>query len=201
MAGNFNGSDVVGGADLVPGGLAPLGISNTLDIDKTKGTLGKLAIDTNGIHFGGWYYGEEASVALNTPAGVPVVRSDGSIVQWGLELAYNSDSIVAQAQYLSTTVDFEDDAIDDDLIQDGWYGLLGANVGPVQIVGRYDYFDYDDEKIIATNRRDEEAATTLGVNYPINDNATLGANYTWRNIEDLDSNQDELAVIMEVNLF
>ncbi|HUT52906.1 MAG TPA: hypothetical protein VM658_05910 [bacterium] len=214
MIGNFNGSDIVGGTGLLPfgaiptrpphaGGIVPLGLSNVMDIDKTKGTSVKLAVDSEGLHAGGWYYGEQASVKLRDPvAPYPrIIADDANIEQWGAELCYNSDLLILQGQYLSTRLNFNDPHTKI-LYQSGWYVLLGANIGDQgQAFARYDYFDYDNKKVIANDAHDQEAATTIGGNYNINDNTKVGVNYTFRDIEGWDANTDELAVIVEVNLF
>ncbi len=200
MVGHFNGSEIVGGPNV--GGIEVHGANNVIDIDKTKGALAKLAVDTGGFHFGGFYYGEFASVQFaKTPPGTGTLTGDAQIDQWGLEMNYASDMWIGQAQYLSTTLDFYDDVIDDDLIQNGWYALLGANLGQAQIVARYDYFMYDAEEIIVSEDMNEEVATTIGVNYKLNENVIAGLNYTIRDIEDWDANTDEIAVIVETNLF
>jgi len=195
MIGTFNGTDLLGPPPTLPG------VNNGVDIDRAKGTLAKLAVDTNGFHLGGWYWWEDASVttAGNT-LGVKTTR-DAKNVQWGAEASYNSDRILFQAQYLSTSIDFNDSAVKDDLVQSGWYVLAGVIVNQFQIVGRYDYFSYDMDDLMLSDDMDEETATTAGVNYMINESTTLGVNYTWRDVEDWDANLNELAVIIEANLF
>jgi len=187
--GNFNGSETYGGSD----GLGVLALNNTMDIDKTKGTAAKIAYDGSGIHVGGWYYGEQVGLDMGS-------HVDGKVDQWGLEVAYNSDSILAQAQYLSSTLDPLDGSLDS-LVQDGWYIMLGYQIQSFQIVGRYDAVNYDEDAVMLSDDANEETATTLGVNYLINPNTTLGLNYTWRDLEGADANTDELALIIEANLF
>ena len=198
MVGHFNGNDIYGGAE----GLIDVpGLNNTMDIDKTKGTLVKITGGSGGMHAGVWYYAEEVSIKPDTSA-----WRDSNINQWGIELAQMSESYVVQFQYLSTVLDPEDDGADD-LEQSGWYLLVGGNVGPVQVVARYDYFDYDmeeallDTPLLVSDKMNEESATVLGFNYNINANTILGLNYTWRNVEDWDANTDELSMIIEMNLF
>jgi hypothetical protein len=205
MIGNYNGTDIVGGSDI--GGVAVNGMNNTMDIDKTKGTSIKLAVDNEGLHCGGWYYWEEASLKMVAAGRIPPLpigtlrTADAAVDQWGLELAYDSDLLILQSQYLSTKVNFQDSKVKD-LFQSGWYVLLGAHLGEqVQVVARYDYFDYDNKKVLFKDKMDTESATTLGVNYLVNGNTMVGLDYTFRNIEDWDANTDELAVIVEVNLF
>lgn len=196
MVGNFNGSEIVGGPDI--SGINILGLDNTMDIDKTKGTVAKVAYDGSGIHVGGWYYGEEVGINY---AGSAHGFADGKLDQWGAEFAYESESIIAQAQYLSSTLDLLDSDMDDNLVQDGWYILLGYQADAFQVVARYDTINYDQDEVIMPDDFNNETATTLGVNYLINPNTTLGVNYTWRDLEGVDANTDELALILETNLF
>lgn len=204
MAGNFNGTDVVGGI----GNVMPLGMNNIVDIDKTKGTQMKLAFDAEGFHIAGWYYGEEASVTLWNPAMVNTltpkagrIREDGTIQQWGVEFDMNTELVFAQAQYLNTRLDMDDENVDD-LWQAGWYVLLGMNVtDQFQLLGRYDFMDYDNEEVLISDRRDEEQWAMAGMNYLVNENVTVGVNYTWRWLENEHANLNELAFITEMNLF
>jgi len=218
MVGNFNGTNITGGSDF--GGLAPPGVSNTMDINKTKGTVAKLSVDVEGVHFGAWHYGESASVRLRAlprysgvfpapPLFSGIKSTDASINQWGAEFSMDTEVLILQGQYMQTALNFHDSKAKSPLggplhplYQSGWYALLGFNLGEVaQIVGRYDYFDYDNKKIIALDGADEEGATTLGLNFLINEGTTLGLNYTFRYIEDWEANQNEYGLIIETNLF
>ena len=220
MAGSFNGSEIVGGADL--NDINVLGNSNVMDLEKTKGGLVKLAMDQEGMHFGVWYYGEEAAVRVESderPPGAPgppptdpggaVRNADAAIEQKGVELALTSDALIMQAQYLQTILDFNDPDGKSrlggnlhELYQEGWYVLLGANMGDgAQAVCRYDYMDYDNKKVIVLDGRDSEGALTFGLNYLINENTTMGVNYTHRWIEDWHASPHEWSFIMETNLF
>jgi len=197
---NVNGSDIVGGTDVLNmtgENVALLGVNNIGDIDKTKGTAIKLALDMESFHAGAWYYGETASVTGYTPWKQVY---DAKIDQWGLEASLNTEIVILQGQYLSTTLDPMDTGVDN-LVQNGWYFLLGFNMGPAQLVGRYDMVDADQDEVIISSDANEEKATTVGLNFKINDNTTAGLDYTWRDLEGVDANTDELALILEVDLF
>lgn len=205
QVGSFNGTDIFAGSDV--GGIAVLGANNMVDVDKSKGFVAKLALDMEGFHFGGWYYGETAAVTV--PSGPSTDTYDGKIDQWGAEVAWTSDMFLLQGQYLSSTLDCMDDDVSDDLIQNGWYALAGINLGPAQLVYRYDYINYDQDNMLddgtaaalMTDDNNEESAQTVGLNFKINDQTTAGLNYTFRDVEDWDANTDELSFILEVDLF
>lgn len=198
QVGNFNGMGTVNDAVPPPINMNVFipGVNNTMDIDKTKATVAKIGIVSEGFQAAGWYNGETAW--MDDAAGE---THDAQVAQWGIELAYTSDAFLLQGQYLSSTVDWLDDSISDDMVQNGWYVLAGVGVGPAMIVGRYDMVNYDQEELFIDGDINEETATTLGVNFMVNDNTTAGLNYTWRDVEDWDADANELALILEVNLF
>lgn len=190
QVGNFNGNETIGGKE----GLAILGMNNTMDIDKTKGTAAKIAYDGSGLHVAGWYFGEEVGIGGGW-------GNDAKLDQWGAELAYTSDSFFLQGQYLSSKLDALDDVVDDDLVQDGWYALIGAQMDAFQVIYRYDFVNYDREGLIYDSDYNTEQANTIGVNYLINPNVTLGVNYVFRHMENFEANANEFGLILETNLF
>lgn len=196
---SVNGSDIAAGPEVL-GGIAFNGLNNMVDIDKTKGFAGKVAVDMEGFHFGGWYYGETASIVMANGSLDGQLTTDAQITQWGAELGLTTDMFLLQAQYLTTTLDPMDTGADD-LLQNGWYVLAGVNVGPAQIVGRYDMVNADQDNVLISSDFNEESAVTAGINFMINDNTTAGLDYTWRDLENVDANTDELAFILEVDLF
>jgi hypothetical protein len=224
--GSFNGTDTIGGFGSLGAtggqvGWAPLGVMNTMDIDKSKGTAMKLSFDTEGFHFGGWYYGEAANVQLYDPAmikaGTPKVgriTEDGTIAQFGLEADFNSEFLFVQAQYLNTHLDLRDKHVPN-VFQWGWYGLVGVHLAKgLDLVGRYDYFMYDGDgkiltgtynlltsKFVANEKMNEETQAMVGIHYAVNENVTVGVDYTWKWIENWKPNTNELSAIVEMNLF
>jgi hypothetical protein len=201
QVGSFNGSDIYAGPDVfaATGSLVAIGgLNNIGDIDKTKGMAYKLALDMESLHLGGWYYGETASMTY--PSGPSTDTLDAKIDQWGLEAAFSTDMVILQAQYLSSTLDPMDSG-SDELVQNGWYGLIGVNMGPAQLVYRYDYVNYDQDEALVTEDMNEESANTIGLNVAVNENTTAGLNYTIRDVEDWDADTDEWAFILEVDLF
>jgi hypothetical protein len=208
QVGNFNGSETVGGMEF--NDVAILGLDNTMDIDKTKGTAFKVAYDGEGFHAGGWYYAEEAGVRMDLFDGATLLGHktvDGQIDQWGAEAGYTSDAFLLQGQYLSSTFDDLDRSIPgvkktkNDLVQSGWYGLVGAQASGVQLIYRFDQVYYDSEGALPSFVPNDENAHTVGVNYLVNPNVTVGLNYVWRQIDGWDANTNELGFIMEANLF
>lgn len=206
MVANYNGMEIT---DSNPDNFG--GMNNTMDIDKSKGTSVKLAAGSDAMQGGVWYNAEKIGYKRYNLGAAPPVSTDGIIdgdlTQWGVEISYNAEAFMLQGQLLSTTLD-QLDSGKDDIEQTGWYVLAGFNAGPAQIVARYDYFDYFEGEDLdgdgvdeLDDGSDEESAITLGVNYGINDNTTLGVNYTMRDVEDWDTTTDEIAVIIEANLF
>ncbi|MFO8055986.1 MAG: porin [bacterium] len=209
MLGGFNGSEYVGGDETDIGDAEAYGLDNTMDIDRNKGLLAKVAVDQEGMHFGGWYYAEDAAIEPEHLDGYIDTRpADGNLVQWGIEAAYNANNLLVAVEYLQSTFDAEDSAVDDNLVQSGWYFLAGYTMNRFQVVARYDYVNYDMEEMLLDDRHDvsssdynEESAITAGVNYLLNEQTTVGLNYTWRDLENYEPAADELAVIVEVDLF
>ncbi len=201
MVGHFNGTDPV--ASYNTGVAAFPGINNTMDIDKTKGTNVKVQLDMSGFHLGGFYYFEEASITYASGA-----MEDARIDQYGVEAAYESDSLFAQAQYMTTNLDWQDIG-SQDLVQWGAYGLIGINIENVQIVGRYDYMDYDaDDTILDVNPvtlvfydANTETMISGAVNWLITEQTTLGFNYNYRDVEGWEVDINEFALIVEMDLF
>ncbi len=214
IAGAFNGNQVMGGDDL-GNELVMLGNDNTMDMDRNKGLLVKAAYDGEGFHLGGWYYAEDASVSGSqitaTTAYAPGADAvvDARSARWGIEGSYSAHNLVVAAEYIQSTYDAEDDASawDDNLVQTGYYLLLGYNMERFEVVARYDYVNYDgEESALAPAAVDpadynEEAAVTAGVNYFLNEQTTVGFDYTWRSLESYESKADELALIIELDLF
>lgn len=207
QVGSFNGSGIYAGSDV--GGIDIWGPNNMIDVDKTKGMAYKLSLDMESLHVGGWYYGETAAVTYPNGSADGVDTWDGKIDQWGAEVAYTTEMFLVQGQYLSSTLDAMDSAVDDDLVQTGWYALAGVNLGPAQLVYRYDVINYDEENLFdddpiaptMTEDNNEESAQTIGLNFTVNENTTAGLNYTIRDVEDWDAETDEWAFILEVDLF
>jgi len=215
MIGGFNGNQFIGGDDTGEVGL--YGMNNTMDIDRNKGILAKVAVSQEGMHFGGWYYAEDASI--NTANYGPVTTNratiDGKSARWGIEAAYTANNLLLAGEYINSTFDSQDSDVDDDLQQDGWYILAGYTMSQVQFLVRYDQVNYDkEEEILVPDGHpntladpadpadyNEETATTIGLNYFLNEQTTVGLNYTMRDLEEYESNTDELALIIELDLF
>jgi hypothetical protein len=76
-----------------------------------------------------------------------------------------------------------------------------------QVIARYDHVNYDTEEAFAASAAvdrgdyNEENATTAGINYFFNENITMGLDYTWRDLESYEPAIDELALIIEMDLF
>lgn len=190
QVGNFNGSEIVAGQE----GLGIFGLNNTRDIDKTKGTAAKIAYDAQGLHVGGWYFGEEVGIAGGS--------MDSKLDQWGAEVGFENENLILQGQYLSSNLDAKDKVVKDNLVQDGWYGLVGVQASGVQLLYRYDTVNFDNDNVMYdANFIDHENAHTVGINYLVNPNVTAGINYVWRQIDDYDANTNELAFILEANMF
>ncbi len=202
MIGGFNGNQFVGGNDIATPYLP--GNNNIMDVDRNKGILAKVAVSQQGMHFGGWYYAEDASMVAGRINNVATTRGtvDGKAARWGLEAAYTANNLLLAGEYISSTFDAQDSAIDDDLIQNGWYLTAGYTMSQVQFVLRYDDMNYDvEEGVIAGEDNNQEQATTIGINYFLNEQTTVGLDYTMRDPEDVDANTDEIALIIELDLF
>ncbi|MFO8058883.1 MAG: hypothetical protein R6V10_16480 [bacterium] len=205
MVGGFNGNQFMGGDD---GDVGIYAMNNNMDIDRNKGILAKVAVDQEGMHFGGWYYAEDASADMN-PTGTATDTKDGSAARWGIEGAYEANNLLIAAEYIQSSFDFQDsaDAYDENLVQNGWYFLAGYTMNQFQVVARYDQVNYDTEEEYAASGLldpadyNEESAITAGVNYLLNEQTTVGLNYTMRDLENYEPAADELALILELDLF
>ncbi|GEM_PF-1471274 len=120
-----------------------------------------------------------------------ILDEDNNLTQWGLELAYTTNRIIAAFEYLDTMLDLKDTGVPD-LKQQSYYFLLGGKVGPVDLIFRYEFADagYDEyldglkgRKASENDISDQQVNYTLGVNYEINDNTTIALNYAWRQPE------------------
>jgi hypothetical protein len=171
------------------------------DVDKSKGGVIKLAVDSGNIH-GGLFYLEEMSE--------PAPEQDNDVVQIGVELLYSTERFFGGLEYLNTVVEPMDEVTiggeEGDLparTEIAYYAILGANVGPVQVVFRYDFADsgldeqadaldedFDTGEVDEEDIPDNELVYTLGVNYEINENTTVGLNYAWRQPEEPDQEVD-----------
>jgi hypothetical protein len=184
------------------------------DVDKCKGGVLKVAVNGGGFHAGVFYLSERSdsdnTINLQILTGaVPlsIQLDDSYVTQWGLELAYTSKRFIAAFEYLDTVLDFlEDDTKFDgvtvhnapDLKQLSYYLLFGGNVGPAQIVFRYEFAEagYDeflndiDGWGLSGDVSDQQVNYTLGVNYSINDNTTIALNYAWREPEEPEDIKD-----------
>jgi len=218
MAGGFNGNQFLGGDYFGKVDYLLAGNDNTMDIDRNKGLLAKAAVSQGGLHFGGWYYAEEATASTEQISGTapPTQRTmDGKAVRWGIESAYEGNNFLLAAEYISSAFKFEDNDVDDDLVQNGWYVLLGYRMQSFQVIARYDHVNYDTEEAFAASAAvdrgdyNEENATTAGINYFFNENITMGLDYTWRvgldytwrDLESYEPAINELALIIEMDLF
>jgi hypothetical protein len=207
--------------DGVQGNATP---NSLMEQDRSKGGVIKVAVDSGSLHGGLWYMNEHSDGLIDGATGwVSGKDADNDVTRWGLEVAYTSERIIAAAEYVDTVADFGDElavtglptVADDcpDLKQMTYYILVGANVGPVQLVLRYDYVEagldefFDDIDGIDVDEdewSDQQANTTIGVNYGLNDNTTIAINYAMRAVEEPDDweypNIDELSVLVELDL-
>ena len=178
-------------------------------------------MDSGNIH-GGVYYLQEYSEAAG---------EDSEVVSIGFEAAYTTERIIAALEYLQTTIDPldtfapapiaipgtgititpptpDDDFDNPTTMETTYYLLVGANVGPVMVVFRYDWADsgldeyaddlsdeMDGDGVDEDAMPDQELVYTLGVNYELNENTTVGLNYNWRQPEvPADMEEDEFGV-------
>jgi hypothetical protein len=186
----------------------PANVSTLSDQDKSKGGVLKIAVDSGNIHFGG-YFLEEYSEA----AGV-----DHSVASMGVEGSYTTERMIIALEGLQTVNDPLDDQPDPTspgdffdtpaTLETTYYLLVGGNVGPVMVVFRYDWADsgqdefaddladeMDGDGVDEDAISDQELVYTLGVNYELNENTTVGVNYNWRQPEvPADMEEDELGV-------
>ena len=126
---------------------------------------------------------------------------DSSISGWGIGVAYNADNYYGAIEYVNITTDPEDPNTDTTNSY-GYYILAGGKFSSFDVGLRYDFIDWTDAD--AAKDYDTEYWVTLAVNYLINDNATLGINYVYKQPEEPDGadypNIDEIAVYMELDL-
>jgi len=179
----FNGNEV----------LSPDSLS---DVDRCKGGVFKVAVNGGGFHAGVYYLNEQSdsddTINFEIMPGIPmeIKLNNNNVTQWGMELAYTSERIIAAFEYLDTVLDLRDTDVPD-LKQMSYYFLAGAGLGPAQLVLRYEFAEagYDEflndmaGGAVLGNVPDQQVNYTLGVNYSLNDNTTIALNYAWRHPE------------------
>jgi hypothetical protein len=177
------------------------------DMDRMKGGVVKLALDSGSLHGGIFYLNEMSMLA----------GEDNTVTQMGLEVRYMTERFIAAMEYLDTLIDQQDTDVED-LRQNAYYILLGAVVGPVELILRYDYaeagldewmddmdIDVDEDEVF-----DQQTNITIGVNYNINDVTTVALNYVMRQLEEPDVEvggedvvfpaTDEIALMVELDV-
>lgn len=194
----FDGSQVAG---------SPNSLS---DVDKCKGGVIKVAVDSGNIHAGFWYLNERSDMSDLDLDPVPIAKiqsgdsvfiadmnlNDNDVTQWGLEVAYTTDKIILAAEYLDTVLDPMDESISimsgstavatteaDDLKQQSYYILAGVGLGPVDLILRYEFAEAGIDDMLDLDEdeiSDQQTNTTIGVNYGINDYTTLAINYAMK---------------------
>jgi len=147
--------------------------------------------------------------------GVPV--PNGRNWGWGLGVMYDADKFFVGGEYANDTLRFNEKPDSIDKKSNTWWGyyvVVGGKFGAIQPVYRFDFIDYsnlkDDDLPIDQEIEsfDTEMWHTIGVNYLVNDNATVGLNYVIKQPEKLKSlgdrwkypNSNEIVVMMELDL-
>ena len=180
-------------------GQVPLGNDLAQDLDKSKG--GNVAVTYNGDVGPGKltaraFYFQEYS---NIPGDVMAEDvDDASISGWGIGVMYDADNYFGGVEYVTNTLDPEDEGMDS-VTGYGYYILLGARFSSIEAAFRYDFIDWSD--LDTDKDTDTETWYNIAVTYLVNDNTGLGVGYTFKQPEGDDlPNIDELQVFVELDL-
>jgi len=186
------------------------------DFNKTKG--GNVALGYNGqlgpgkLMARGFYFDELTDVNPGIAAVIHNVRDSG----WGLGMMYDADNFFLGGEYTTSTLDYKSGVTfpDDKNTWSGYYVILGGRFSAFEILYRLDYIDLNNFKsgdFVAGLGSDPDIKTfdtetwhTIGVNYLVNDQSSVGLNYVIRapeQAEDLNyPNTNEFVLIMEIDL-
>jgi len=162
------------------------------------------------------FYFSEYLDFTNLDVNLPNGRNSG----WGVGAVFDAPRWFAGAEYTQDTIHYVDDPLPwVDKKNNTWKGYYiqgGLKFGAIQPVARFDWIDYTSLRNgdvhsstdIAITTADNELWYTLGVNWLVNDNATVGLNYVMKRPEtpkvfggtmnNLDVN--ELVVMFELDL-
>jgi len=202
---------------LLEDGIGDLGY----DFNKTKG--GNVAVTYSGsvgpgkLTARGFYFDEASEI---DPAAGSAGHVDDS--GWGLGAMYNADKWFVGGEYTTSTYknDTNGDLAPNKNTWYGYYVTVGGKFSSIQPVYRFDFIDYTNiknsyyEPMFKLSSFDTEMWHTIGVNYLVNDNVTVGLNYVIKSPEkgkaDVDKdgkyedvsypNANELVLIVEVDL-
>lgn len=189
------------------------------DVDKCKGGVLKVAVDSGNLHAGAFYLNEQVYSMTSTAIGpVSFLDEDADVSQWGIEVSYTTERLLAQAEYVNYVVDFMDnDALvygvlaEDvpNLNQLAYYLLLGTTLGPVDLFFRYEFAEggydefldnFDDGDVDEDQISDNQTNYAFGVNYDLNDNTTVALNYTLKQPEEWEGDFDGDGDTEDMNL-
>jgi len=134
------------------------------------------------------FYFSEYLDFTNLGAGLPNGRNSG----WGLGFAYDAPKWFLGAEYTQDTVHYVEEPLPwvdkKDNTWKGYYIQGGLKFGAIQPVARFDWIDYTSLRNgdvhnwtdISISSVDNEIWYTVGVNWLVNDNATVGLNYVMK---------------------
>ncbi len=212
---NFSGISfnyMIYNGELAGAGIFNAGSDAAQEMDKSKG--GNVAIGYSGeigpgkLTARAFYFQEYSNIDVNVFGG-NTITEDSSITGWGIGVAYNADNYYGAVEYVNITRDPEDSGADS-VNSYGYYVLVGGKFSSIDVAFRYDFIDWSDYdgdsnlNGIPDKEEDIESWYTLAINYLINDNATLGIDYVYKQPEEPDGadypNINELAVYMELDL-
>jgi len=185
-------------------------------LNKTKG--GNVAVSYNGsvgpgkLAVRGFYFDEATELG---PSSAEHADDSG----WGAGAMYNADKWFVGGEYTSSTLKTDSDVKPNKNTWSGYYVTVGGKFSSIQPVYRLDFVDYTNLKdsYYATAKLssfDTEMWHTIGVNYLVNDNVTVGLDYVIKSPEkgkaDVDAdglmekvdypNANELVLMVEVDL-
>lgn len=112
---------------------------------------------------------------------------------YGVGAIYDAEKWFVGLEYAS-------DSIKDVNDWSGWYLMGGGRFSSLEVVARWDSIDY----LKGSSKNDQEDWYTIGVNWLVNDNATLGVNYVMKAPEKHSSDSsreiNEAIVFMEIDV-
>jgi len=189
------------------------------DFNRTKGwdlaaTYNRDVFSGN-LTLRGFYFSEYIDFTnFSLPFSLPNGRNSG----WGMGFAYDAPRWFLGAEYTQDLLHYVENpmgAEKKDNTWKGYYVQVGGKFGAIQPVARFDWIDYsslrnDDWNMLPVEPQsvDNEIWYTLGVNWLVNDNTTVGLNYVMKRPETIKMfgetlnglDVNELVVMFELDL-
>ena len=199
-------------------GLGPVGWGDAgFDFNKQKGNLGAITyrgkVGPGKLSARIFYYGEIVSLGHEY---LQKVNNEG----WGAGVLYEAKYFFIDGEYANSDLHYKHDPIHS-IINNaendwwGYYATVGGRFKGFELLYRLDYIKYTDLSTksasipLQMQTIDDEMWHTIGLNYLVNNNATVGVNYVIKRPEkgighlggasEKQPNIDELLIMTEVD--